>query len=136
MDKKLEAWTQASNIIIYTLNSILICFELVILWRGLFIGKRQKFLIILTLMVIISSVSQITYSSITYKNDREWVRHPVSIVAFIISFITFLGIQWAFVGRYWKVALLMPYVIKPDFNMRKPRVGWPLTIFWVSVIVI
>ena len=44
--------------------------------------------------------------------------------------------QWVFVGRYWKVALLMPYVIKPQINMKRPEPHILVKIFWCLVLIV
>jgi hypothetical protein len=40
------------------------------------------------------------------------------------------------VGRYWKVALLMPYVIKPQINMKRPEPHILVKIFWWLVLIL
>ena len=54
--EKTKHWHTGSLILIYTLNSINIIFDSVILWRAVFQGngKRQKFLILMTSLMLFS----------------------------------------------------------------------------------
>ena len=115
----------------------MLCVEFVILWRLLFVGKRQGFLIMICSLMMVCSSTQITYTAITNKYDGVWIHHPVTITCFMTCFVSFLTIHWAFVGRYWKIALLLPFAIRPGIKtVKPPTVGWPLYILWVSIIVI
>jgi hypothetical protein len=55
---------------------------------------------------------------------------------FSVSFISFIAMQWVFVGRYWKVALYMPYAIQPYSNMKKPEVHIFAKAAWWLVLIV
>ena len=53
----------------------------------------------------------------------------------MLSFLSFSTLHWIFVGRYWKVALLMPFVIQPTLNMKVPKVSCLAFTYWWTILI-